>query len=188
MGIINRFLLFVYALCISVASVVAGAVCLNLIPERMWLNEVRFAMARPDVLAILAVILLLSLYMLKFSLSTKDVPRARVPAELMLVDGETGKVKVSAEAVQGLAVKASTAIKGVREANVRINPMKAGDTSVALTVNLVLSHGTSVPDVGERVSEEIRRELSDSLNLSDTKVEVSVTDISNAPVDRKRVV
>jgi uncharacterized alkaline shock family protein YloU len=155
----------------------------------MWLNEVRFAIARPDVLAVLAIILLLSLYMLKVSLSTtKGEPKWRVPTELLLVDGENGKVRVSAEAVQGLAERAATAIKGVREANVRIKPMKAGDTSVSLSVSVVLTHGISVPDVGERVSEEIRRDMSDSLSLSDTKVEVSVTDISNAPVDRKRVV
>jgi uncharacterized alkaline shock family protein YloU len=150
---------------------------------------VRFAIARPDVLAVLAIILLLSLYMLKVSLSTtKGEPKWRVPTELLLVDGENGKVRVSAEAVQGLAERAATAIKGVREANVRIKPMKAGDTSVSLSVSVVLTHGISVPDVGERVSEEIRRDMSDSLSLSDTKVEVSVTDISNAPVDRKRVV
>jgi uncharacterized alkaline shock family protein YloU len=188
MGIINRFLLFVYALCIGAVSVVVAGVCLNLIPERMWLNEVRFAIARPDVLAVLAIVILISLYMLKVSLSTKESPRERVPAELMLADGENGKVRVSAEAVQSLAERAAATIKGVREANVRIKPMKVGDTSVALAINVVLSHGISVPDVGERVSEVIRQEMSDSLNLSDTKVDVSVTDISNAPVDRKRVV
>jgi uncharacterized alkaline shock family protein YloU len=188
MGIINRFLLFVYALCIGAVSVIVAGVCLNLIPERMWLNEVRFAIARPDVLAVLAIVLLLSLYMLKVSLSTKEGPRERVPAELMLADGENGKVRVSAEAVQGLAERAATTIKGVREASVRIKPMKVGDTSISLAVSVVLSQGISVPDVGERVSEVIRREMSDSLSLSDTKVDVSVTDISNAPVDRKRVV
>ncbi len=188
MGIINRLLLFVYALCIGAASIVLAGICLNLIPERMWLNEVRFAIARPDVLAVLAVVFLVSLYMLKVSLSTQGGPRERIPEELMLVDGESGKVRVSAEAIQNLAARSAAAVKGVRDVQVKIKAMKPGDTGLAMSIRLVLTQGISVPDVGEHVVKAIRQELLDSLKLSDTSVEVSVEDISNAPVDRKRVV
>ena len=188
MGIINRFLLFVYTLCIGIASIVVIGICLNLIPEHMWLNELRYAIARPEVLAVLAVVLLFSLYLLSVSLSTSKRPKEKAPEELLLVEGESGKVRVSAEAVQNLAERAAGTIQGVREAHVKIHPMKAGETAVSLALQLILTHGVSVPDIGQRTAQAIRQELAESLNLSETKVDVSVSDISNAPVDRKRVV
>jgi len=188
MGIINRFLLFVYTICMGIVSVIVAGICLNLIPEHIWLNEIRFAVARPEVLAVLAAVFLLSLYLLSVSVSTTAKQKEKTPTDLLLVEGESGGVRVSVAAVQNMAERAVSTIRGVREAHVKVRPLKDGEKTVSLALQMVLTNGVSVPETGQHATEIIREELARTLNLAETKVDVSVSDISNAPVDRKRVV
>ena len=48
MGIINRFFLFVFALFLVLLSLGVLAVCLQIVPEHYWLNELRFALGRQE--------------------------------------------------------------------------------------------------------------------------------------------
>ena len=54
MGIINRFLLFVFALFLVMLSLAVLAMCLQIVPEHYWLNELRFALGRTETIAVSA--------------------------------------------------------------------------------------------------------------------------------------
>ncbi len=188
MGIITRLLLLLYALCIGAASLVAAAVCLKLIPGHLWKNELMFALGQMETLGVLAVIFLVSLYMLSASVSSSGPKKEKLPAELELKSGDSGTIRVSVEAVKRLAERVASSIHGVRETHVKLLPPKDGEAAVTLTMDLVLLQGISVPDIGQQAAQAVRQELENTMSMTDLKVDVSVSDITNAPVDKKRVV
>ena len=48
MGIINRILLFFFSLSVAALSLVVLAACLGVLPESVWLNELQYALTRPE--------------------------------------------------------------------------------------------------------------------------------------------
>lgn len=184
----NRFLLLIYTLCIGLASLAVAGVCLKLVPEQLWKNAVFFAADRWETLGASALVFLFSLYLLSVSVTPSKKKTEKVPDELTLDGGDNGQVKVSVEAVKRLAERVACAIHGVRETHVKLYSPKSGESTVGLGLELVLLQGVSVPDIGNQAAQAVRRELGDTMNLTDLKVDVSVSDITNAPVDKKRVV
>ena len=156
-----------------------------MIPERLWLNELRFWMERPEAWGVLAAVFLLSVYFLFAVFSTGGKKQSDRPPmdDVLLVDGGNGNIRVAVLAVQGLSARAARSVRGVREAKAKISPT---DTGVSVNMGLVILPGMSAPEIGQSVAAEIRREIAESLNLSDVGVDVSINDISNAPVDKKQ--
>lgn len=188
MGIINRLLLLVYALCVSVSVLFLAGVFLHLIPEGMWQNELRYAVARPESLAVLAVVFLLGVHLMVAALSSggkKD--RREASGELVLSESGQGKVKVAVTAIRELSERSALAVTGVRDVKAKVEKQKEG-SPISIALQLVLIQGASAPDVSGQAAQAVRRELAAALKLPDVPVNVLVSDISNAPVEQKRVV
>ena len=166
MGIINRFLLFFYALAIGVLAIGALAACLKALPERIWSNELSYAFMQQECLTAAAVFLALSLYFVGYC----------------FFSGKSSDSAASGE-------REAQAVPSVRDAKVRIRTASSEDCPFRVEAHLILLMGANVPQVSHAVTENIKAQIRHTMDFSDVPVTVTVSDISNAPVEkRKRVV
>ena len=115
MGIINRFFLFVFALFLVMLSLAVLAMCLQIVPEHYWLNELRFALGRTETIAVSAAAFFLSLHLMLLSFS-RQAPKTVSHGELVMVESSMGEVGVALDAVRGLVDKLVRDVRGVRDA------------------------------------------------------------------------
>ena len=83
MGIINRLLLLPYVLVTMALSVAVVAVALRIVPESVWLNELRYALSRQELLAVCGVFFLVSLKLF-FAVFSRTSTSARTHGEFMM--------------------------------------------------------------------------------------------------------
>ena len=189
MGIINRFLLFFYALAIGVLAIGALAACLKALPERIWSNELSYAFMQQECLTAAAVFLALSLYFVGYCFFSGKSSDSAASGEVIVVKGGAGDVRVSVDAVRNLAEREARAVPSVRDAKVRIRTASSEDCPFRVEAHLILLMGANVPQVSHAVTENIKAQIRHTMDFSDVPVTVTVSDISNAPGEkRKRVV
>lgn len=185
MGIINRFFLFVFALFLVMLSLGVLAVCFHIVPEHYWLNELRFALSRPETIAASVVVFLLSLHLLLLSFSRQS-PRKTTHGELVMVESSIGEVGVDLEAVRGLVEKLVRDVRGVRDAKVKVQSARKGEGDpLSVSLALIIGQETNVAEVSAAASGLVSRQLAKILGYSQVPVEVMITDITNAAPDRK---
>ena len=63
MGVGNRLLLALYALATMALTVALAGILVPILPEREWLNEVRYVTGQPEVLAGLVVYFLVGVHL-----------------------------------------------------------------------------------------------------------------------------
>ncbi len=191
MGIMNRFLLLVYALFISVSVLGAAGVVLQLIPEGIFLNELHYVSARPETMAVLVVVFLLGIHLIGaalFSGTSSDKKKDVRSGEIALVTGEQGEVNIAVPAVKSLSERIALSVHGVRGAQAKLVTGRKEGTPLTISMQLILLQGNSAPSIGTQVTRAVQQELAATLNLSNVPVEISITEISNAPLEKKRVV
>lgn len=187
MGIINRFFLFFYALAIGILSLGVAAACLKILPEHIWVNEFRYAILQQETLTAAVVFALLSLYFFGYCLFSGNRSTDSPSAEVIVVKNGTGNVKVSADAVRGLVEREAHAIRSVRDVKARVKPSSAsGENPMQVDVHLVLLSDANVPRVSDEVIGNVKAQLRKTMDFPDVPVNVTVSDISNAPVEKKR--
>ena len=85
MGIINRLLLLPYTLCIMALAIAVVAAALRIVPESVWLNELRYALSRQELLAVCGGFFLVSLKLF-FAVFSRTSSSARTHGEFMVVN------------------------------------------------------------------------------------------------------
>ena len=191
MGIINRLLLLPYALFTMALAVAVAAVALRIVPESIWLNELRYVLARQELLAVCGVFFLVSLKLF-FAVFSRTSSSVRTHGEFMVVDTPAGAVQVALPAVRGIVERVALAMQGVRAAAVVISvhdaPKDAVATPMQVELKIALAEHTSLNAVSEELTAKVRQELHDVLGISDVPVALRVTEITNAGSSSKRSV
>lgn len=190
MGILNRLLLLPYALFTMALSVAVVAVALRIIPEGVWLNEVRYALSRQELLAVCAVFFLVSLKFFFAVFSRKSNPR-RTHGEFMVVDTPSGAVQVAIAAVRGIVERVALSMQGVRQAVavVSVHDMKKDSAAEPMQVELkiTLADRANLNSISEELTQNIRQNLHDVLGIADIPVKIRVTEISNAAQSKRSI-
>ena len=190
MGILNRLLLLPYALFTMALSVAVVAVALRIIPEGVWLNEVRYALSRQELLAVCAVFFLVSLKFFFAGFSRKSNPR-RTHGEFMVVDTPSGAVQVAIAAVRGIVERVALSMQGVRQAVavVSVHDMKKDSAAEPMQVELkiTLADRANLNAISEELTQNIRQNLHDVLGIADIPVKIRVTEISNAAQSKRSI-
>lgn len=185
MGIINRFFLFVFALFLVMLSLAVLAMCLQIVPEHYWLNELRFALGRPETIAVSAAAFFLSLHLMLLSFS-RQAPKTVSHGELVMVESSMGEVGVALDAVRGLVDKLVRDVRGVRDAKVKVRSARKGEGEpLSVSLALIIGQETNVAEVSAAASGLVSAQLEKILGYSQVPVEVLITDITNAAPDRK---
>ena len=191
MGIMNRLLLLPYALVTMALSIAVVAVALRIVPEGIWLNELRYALSRQELLAACGVFFLVSLKLF-FAVFPRTSGSARTHGEFMVVDTPAGAVQVALPAVRGIVERMALSMQGVRTATAVISVHDAPKDSVAtplqVELKITLADHTSLNAVSEELIAKVRQELHDVLGMPDVPVALRVTEIANAGASSKRSV
>lgn len=188
MGFLNRFFLMLSMLVMMATALAVLSVCLHVLPEHYWLNEVHYAVSRPETIAVAIVVLLISLNLF-FTAFSRQAPRERSGGEFVVVSGASGDVRVSLSAVRTLLEKLVRDVRGVRDARVQVRAATDAKARHPLRVEMSLAVGqeANVSGISETATARVREQLADSLGFQDVPVAVDIADISNAaPPDRKR--
>ncbi|WP_237141562.1 alkaline shock response membrane anchor protein AmaP, partial [Selenomonas sp. oral taxon 126] len=137
MGIINRLLLLPYVLVTMALSVAVVAVALRIVPESVWLNELRYALSRQELLAVCGVFFLVSLKLF-FAVFSRTSTSARTHGEFMVVDTKAGAVQVALSAVRGIVERVALSMQGVRTATAVISVHDAPKDAVGTPMQVEL--------------------------------------------------
>ena len=190
MGILNRLLLLPYVLVTMALSVAVVAVALRIVPESVWLNELRYALSRQELLAVCGVFFLVSLKLF-FAVFSRTSTSARTHGEVMVVDTKAGAVQVALSAVRGIVERVALSMQGVRTATAVISvhdaPKDAVGTPIQVELKITLADQTSLNAVSEELTEKVRQELHDVLGVADVPVALRVTEIANAGASKRSV-
>lgn len=190
MGIINRLLLLPYVLVTMALSVAVVAVALRIVPESIWLNELRYALSRQELLAVCGVFLLVSLKLF-FAVFSRTSTSARTHGEFMVVDTKAGAVQVALSAVRGIVERVALSMQDVRTATAVISvhdaPKDSVGTPMQVELKITLSDQTSLNAISEELTAKVRQELHDVLGIADVPVALRVTEIANAGASKRTV-
>ena len=183
MGILNRFLLFLFAL-VSVAG--GGAllvVAARLLPQQEWLSIVEQYAGRPECLAGLAIYLVVGLHLLVSSLIFRSKEQ-ETRGELTLVAGTAGNIQVSSAAVRDVAERAARDVRGVRDVHAKLTSRRSNgvgaESSIRLSLQLVLGTETPVRETADEVHEAVQATLSSLLGFPEVDIQLSVSEITQA--------
>lgn len=177
MGVGNRLLLALYALATMALTVALAGILVPILPEREWLNEVRYVTGRPEVLAGIVVYFLVGVHLFLCAFATK---RTKKSAEVCLLTKASGRVHVSLVAIQSVVLRVARGVSGVCEVAAKISPLRQdAEETLRIGLKLTLRSGVSVRETADAVSELVRRELAHVLGMEGVHIEVEVAEISD---------
>lgn len=187
MGFLDRFFLLIYSLAVFVLSIGILILCTQLVSfDFVWTNFI-YLSGRWETAVVAMVVALISLRLLRVSIKFDKMPR--VHKEAIVVHGNIGDVQVAVDAVKNLIDKMARSIKGVRDVKVQVHvKMVDAIEKMSITIKLVLSQENNVIETSDMVRETVKGSLNQIVGLTDFDLEVIVDDISNAPVQKQRVV
>lgn len=189
MGIIKRLVLLFYVLAVMVVLAAFTGVCLQLIPTQLWQNVLKYIIAQQETLAVLAGMAVASLILLSAVFSRKGSKGLSIASDdVHLEEGKPGEVKVTVPAIVSVVERAAITVSGVREASASVYQQE-GEMPIRIRLTIVLGQGFSAPRVSEAAVAAIDDALKIALELPDVPIEVKVTEVTHAIIERdKRVV
>jgi len=184
MGILGRLLLFFYVVAVIAALAAVAGVCLNLIPAQIWQNYLNVILKSHETLMVISIMAVASLCLLCVVFSGKKSAPI-LSSDVELQKDETGEVKITIEAIVGIVERAALTVNGVREVVASVSK-QTGNVPLKIHLDLVLSQGYTA----QKVSELVKRSVNDALNvatqISDVPIEIKVTEVTHAIVERER--
>lgn len=189
MGIINRFLLLLYALFVACLSLGIAALALQIIPEPLLLNEYRYLMGAQQwpMVAGGSAMFLLSIHLIGCSFSSGQSEHEG--GELLVLHGKVGEVGVSLNAVHNLVEQTASVISGVRSLKTRVSAIKKpakGKPQLKIRLAIVIGREANAAVVSDDIRAQVRRYMQDTVGIEDFSLDIAVEDISNAPLTKKK--
>ena len=184
MGILSRLLLFLYVLVVIAALVIAAGVCLNYIPTQLWQDELKFIIRQQETLAVLVVMLIASFCLLNAAVSGKKSVKI-LNTDVELAKDVTGEVKITIEALTGVVERAALTVTGVRQVSAKVYRQE-GNVPLKVQLEIVLSQGYTAQIIGEKVNRAVNDALMTTAQISDVPVELKVTEVTHAIIERER--
>jgi len=188
MGIINRFLLFVYAGVILLITLFLAVFVAKAIPASVLANEIEFLMGQSPAMTVLLCFAAYSAYFLLYAFFVGEKKTDEAPKDdCVRIKSENGEVRISKEAVASLVDREAMSVSGVRESNTVVEgSVKEGEAAVSLNMELILTAGANVPEITSTVKEAVKNRIKESLGEENTPIEISVRELSNAPSENQK--
>ncbi|MBR3623732.1 MAG: alkaline shock response membrane anchor protein AmaP [Selenomonadaceae bacterium] len=188
MGIINRFLLFVYAGVVLLVTLFLAIFLMKSVPIGVLSNEIEFLMGQGVTLNALLCFAACSAYFLLYAFFVGEKKKVEeVQEDCVRIRTEKGEVRISKDAVASLTDREAMSVSGVRESSTVVEgSLKEGEAAVSLNMELILTAGASVPEITSTVKEAVQNRIKDSLGVENAPVEISVRELSNAPSENQR--
>ena len=189
MGFVNRFFLLIGTLVLFLVSAAVLTCSLGIVPERLWLNEIRFALRQQETVIASLVFLCVAFRLLACTFS-RSGSRETTHGEFLAVTGSMGSVGVAMDAIRDLVNRTVGLIGGVRDTKSHITMQKAKDgAAISVSLRLIIGQEKNVAALSETVSARVREQLAQTLGLTDVPIYVKIVGITDAaPIRKHRVV
>lgn len=189
MGIINRFLLFLYTICIALLALGVIVLCMGVISiDDLW-NNLLYVLGRTETVIAAVVFFLLSIEFMANCFSGK---RGKdLGGEGILVHGSQGDVKISKNAILDFCKRICSSVHGVRDVKVKVRFLKKANASEPVTnlrVTLMLAQEYNAVDIADEIQKNTRDQLSAYMGLDDVTMDITIDNISRPNSKKKRVV
>ena len=187
MGIISRLLLLLYVLAVIAALIVSAGVCLHFISAQVWQNELNWLISSQETLIVIAVMFLASLCLLSAALSSNKKAAAVVnlSGDVELEKGTQKEVSVTIPAIVSVVERAALSVAGVRQVEANVQN-QGGNIPVKVQLSIILSQNYSAPEISAEVKKAVNEALQVVLEISDVPVEIKVSEITHAVIERER--
>lgn len=185
MGYFNRFLLFLYALAIALASLGLAVLCLHLLPRSVIENEMTFLLSRWETLVGTAIAFFWSVHLMGCSLSSG---KNAGDAEALVLRGAGGEVRVAVSAVRDMVEKSTMMISGVFRAQAEVSARRQGEASaVEIALRVSVEEKENVAALSDTIRAEVRQRVTEILGLREFTLDVTVMEIQPTAKVNKRV-
>lgn len=188
MNVINRIILFFYALAFGAVSLLVIALYTRIFSDAQVWNEFLYLCSRWETLAVAIVVLICSLYLWLQSISSHS--NEVTANEAVIVQGKMGQVRISLMALKNMADKIAVSTAGVRDVKVRIKMTKAATKDKTLIpsfkLRLVVSETYNIVTISDDIRYRLNDYLSKYIGIENTKIEIDVKSISDNPSEGKR--
>jgi uncharacterized alkaline shock family protein YloU len=193
MGIINRLLLFLYTISFALLSLGLIVVCLQIVPAQYIWNDFLYLSGRWETGAVAFVVFLWSIHLL--SMSFVSAKKVSYDKEAILVHGSMGDVRVSIAAIRNMVDKVTRRVSGVRDVKVQVTAERSKtkedlpeEASVRIKIRIVIGQESNVSKISDAIQDTVQSHLQEFIGLKNFSVNISVADISNAAIEKQRVV
>jgi uncharacterized alkaline shock family protein YloU len=190
MLIIDRIILAIYTLAMAIVSLGVVVLTLRLFPEDVVWTNLIFLISRWETGGIAALFMLISLRLFKVSFSSSKLQSSD---EAIVIHGTLGDVRVAIIAIKNLVDKVARSIKGVRDVKINVNVVsnKQGnmeDTAVRIKIKIVVGPESNVPEISDQMQQLVKDKLKNTVGIDVGEIDIVVENISNATVQKQRVI
>lgn len=178
MSIIDRIILSIYTILLTVLSFIAIMLSLKILPQEYWQQGLSYIYGQWEAALIGGVFFLVSLRLLLAGLRSRRGPGKIVHQT------EMGVVEISIGAVEELIAKTARHTRGVRNAKVHIRQL--GD-EVKVDMRIVVGPEYNIPTVATEIQQRTQEYLKNTVGVTMSEVRIFVNDISNEFKSKSRV-
>lgn len=192
MNVINRIILFFYALAFGAVSLLVMALYARVFSDAQVWNEFLYLCSRWETAAAAAAVLIVSLYMLLACFSPGSGESSA--SEAVIVQGKMGDIRISTAALKNMADRIARSTNGVRDVKIRFaltrnRDDKAGKGRAMMPVfrlRLVIGENCDIVSISDSIKYQLTHQLNDYIGIEKAKIEIAVGSISDRPAAKKR--
>lgn len=190
MQIIDRIILALYTLAITVLTLGIIVLTLQFFSEEFIWTNFMFVISRWETGGIAVIFLLMSLRLLKVSLTRS---RASQNDEAVIIHTAIGDVRIAVIAIKNLVEKVIRSINGIRDVKIYIiverrQQNQLENTNVRIESKIVVSPESDVIRISDQIQQMVKEKIKTTIGIEVDEIDVLVEDISNAGIQKQRVV
>ena len=178
MSIIDRIILSIYTILLTVLSLIAILLSAKILPQDYWQQGLSLIYGRWEAALIGGVFFLVSIRLLLAGLRSRRGPSKIVHQT------EMGVVEISIGAVEDLIAKTARHTRGVRNAKVQVKQLAE---EVKVDLRIVVGPEYNIPKVAAEIQQRTQEYLKNTVGISMSEVRILVNDISNEFKSKTRV-
>ncbi|MGI6663564.1 MAG: alkaline shock response membrane anchor protein AmaP [Bacillota bacterium] len=171
MGILDRVVLSLYALALTVISFLTLLLTFGWERPAVWTRNIMMSSSgRTTVGVVSSLIFLAGLRFIYYAFK-------RVPDQAVIHDSDMGEVRISLVAVKSLVSRVVSKIPGVRDVKTRVYLSK-GKTGVWVALDVKAALDANLPDLSDKIQKTTASYVRDIVGVAVESVKVTVSDIS----------
>lgn len=177
MGIILRIVLFIFSIAVAtmgVIAVLAGFRVFSISYLSSWVDLLYETSDYRLIVIILGLLLVLgSIYLFYRSIYVK---REEKPIQYYVTETDSGQVRISLAAIEGIALNSISSVAGIREPQIKIQLDEHQQAIVKLSA--LFSGNRPIPELSEELQGIIKQEIEQIVGIELVKVEIAISNLA----------
>lgn len=187
MGFFNRFLILLLAIATIVMMLAVLGVYTGLIPPAIWQNELNYMLGRYETAAVTVLLLIIALRLIVVAFSRTKNDNESYKGEYVISKNTNGEVNIALPTINALVTKVAVETLGVREAVSKVKLTKNADnTDMVIALSLVVGKEVNVASLTAKVTNDLQRQLKETLSLDSVPINITISGITDKPVNREK--